>query len=1576
MIVDLAPDVPAGARGHHPHRPPQPAARPLRRRRRGLQQGGQRLRPGPRRDRRHPHHARRAGPLLQRADRQAGQGLRRGLGAPAHRRQVGLGPAGRGRGARPGAWRSTAPRQDLADSLGVIGRVEALLSRGGGLDAAPLARDGWINADAIENGTMRARGRIAERADDLAAPRLPRRPPRRAGAAAPGARRRSRPASTRCRRTPDEVERHARRMRAPGGPGREGRLPARHADRRGRGLGGRHRGLAERAPLRARCRRRPGGPSSPPSCASIATSSPATTSRCAPCARRSRQARDAVGGTRPGGRRRRPAPRVPGAAGAGAGPGPPAAPVLAPAEAEELSRGEALLARLDQTDAAAERLKERFAEAAVRRAATVGEWLAAERAGLVGAAGVAGHRLRRGRGHHRPHRLPLLQRRARPVLPAGAQGRRRHRRRGLVAQAGAGRQDPAALAAEGRRARRPSTATSSGCCGRSTSAGLAPRRRLLGLALAVALAPAVAARRRAGQRLPLLPRPRPAGRRRRRRRRRRTRRIPRPPPAAPGPEGLRGVAAALRGRGPRATAARSRRRCRSSSSERAPLRRRALRAGHRRSRGAGAGRARGRPSPASRSSSRATRTTRSSRPTPCSAWPSSTTRRPTTTSAWPPSSSARRPGGPSPRGASRPPEPMKSYAPSIALYQRLITGFPDYQFTHGIHYLLAYCLGEMGQGQEAQAAYQALIERFPASPYVPEAWVRLGDWYFDEVEANSLLQAADAFSKMYAYPEHPLYARAIYKLGWTYYRMDDYQQAVDSFTRLLDFYVARAGQAGREARRRRLARGHPVHRHQLRRRARGAAWRRPGPSSPALGGRPYEAEVFTRLGDVYFDETKYAAGGGGLPGGAGARPALARRAAHPGQDRAGLVARPPLRPRGGGARRRWCDAYAEGTPWWETEQGRPRPGRLGARPLREEPDSAPPASTTPRPSSTRPRGKLEEAVAEYRLAAKAYGDYLARFPHSKQAHELTYNHADCLYNALDFEQAARVYAAVRDDPADDKYLAEAAVSAVISWEGEVTRLQRAGAAPERKVLLSTDRKERSERRAEPLPDGLPEPGARLRRLPGPARRAPSRRPPWPTRPARSSTSTATSTRRAAASRRWWARWPDHRRGPVRGQPDHRELPDHEGLGGGGGGLGPPAVGRRWPRTRPSTPRLQKFKLGGRFNRAMQLMEAKQCEPAAALFLALVAEEPRHEFADKALYNAASCYEGGPPLRDARSGSTSASASSTRSRSLADEALFRVGFNAENTYDFEKAVDRYLAAGGAVPEVQAPQGRALQRRPLAGEPAALRRRRPPPSRATPRPTRTPRTPPAPSSTPPSSTRRPRTGGRRSRRSRSSTSASPGPRSTSCWSSRSSRSRWRWRELKDEKAARAGYARHAGRVRRAAASSRRPAPRAAAAAAEARFRLAEFEFEKYDAITLPATTDPKKLKRALEAKFAEAKRVAPLYDEVGKLQAARLDPGRLLPQGLPAGAAGPDHLRGAGRRPSSRRRGTRSTWPPTRTAWPSSPSPTRTRPSRSTSQAIEAARKLHVKNEWTKKIGESLARYRPARVPGPQGGQGRA
>ncbi len=909
-------------------------------------------------------------------------------------------------------------------------------------------------------------------------------------------------------------------------------------------------------------------------------------------------------------------------------------------------------------------------------------------------------------------------------------------------------------------------------------------------------------------------------------------------------------------------------------------------------------------------------------------------------------------------GRDPPPEPMKSYAPSIALYQRLITGFPDYKFTHGIYYLLAYCLGEMGQGQEAQDAYQALIERFPTSPFVPEAWVRLGDWHFDEVAANSLLQAADAFSKMYAYPDHPLYARAIYKLGWTYYRMDDFEQAVDSFTRLLDFYVAKAARTGEKP-------GGDVWPEAIQYTAISFADDRWGGVAKAKaffaarGGRPYEAEIFSKLGDVFYDETKFSAAVEAY------KVVLERDPLSPDAPRIqGKIvlawSRDRRFDREAIERQALVDAFSEGTAWWEKNRGDPDLV-ASVRDLTEKSLMRAASFHHAQAQQFKSEGKLEEAVSQYRIAAKAYGDYLARFPHSKQAHELTYNYADCLYNALAFERAARTYAAVRDDPADDRYWTESAVSAVISWEGEVVRLQRAGLLPDRKVLLSTDRKE----------------GERLERLPLPevyqdlvrdsdvfvARRGDA----------------AQAATLAFKAGEVFYRYNDFDEARCRFQEVVERWPASEVAQFAANLIIESYLAMKdWKAVEEYSARLQsaqvarnpalyaslqKFKLGGRFKRAMQLMDEKQYEPAAALFIALVQDDPKHEFADKALYNAASCYEGARRFESALRLYERISVEYPKA-ALADEALFRVGFNAENTYDFEKAVDRYVLLVEKYPRSKhrkdalynaARAQENLQRYDAAAAGFVRYARAYPGAEDA---------------------------------ARTQFHAALIYEKTGEWrreiaalrdfNKRFDRSKERellvqaqlkialaWRALKVEKEARAGYI---ATVAEFARRGLKPetAPRAAAAAAEARFRLAEYDFEKYDAIALPATSDPKKLKRALAAKFAEAKRVAPLYDEVSRYRrpdwilAAFYRKAYLLERLAQT-------IYDAPVPPEFKKAGNEEYLAAYQDGLAQFAQPYEDQAVTVYVQAIENARKLHVKNEWTKKIGESLARYRPREYP---------
>jgi TolA-binding protein len=909
-------------------------------------------------------------------------------------------------------------------------------------------------------------------------------------------------------------------------------------------------------------------------------------------------------------------------------------------------------------------------------------------------------------------------------------------------------------------------------------------------------------------------------------------------------------------------------------------------------------------------------------------------------------------------GREPPLEPLKSYAPSIALYQRLLTVFPDYRFNHGVSYLLAYCLGEMGQGLEAQAAYQALIQRYPTSAFVPEAWIRLGDWHFDDVAADSLRQAASAFSMLYAYPEHPLYARAVYKLGWTAYRMDDFQQAVESFANLLDFYVARARRSGEKP-------GGDVWPEAIQYTAISFTDQKWGGVEKAKaffaarGAPPYQAEVFGKMGDVYYEETRFAAAVEAY------RVVLEQDPLSPDAPRIqGKIvlawARDRRFDREVEERRALVDAFSEGSPWWLRNRGDPDLVAT-VRDLVEKSLMRVATYHHAQAQQLKAEGKPEAAEDQYRAAAKGYGDYLARFPHAKQANQLAYSHADCLYNAKDFERAARAYAAVRDNPADDRYWSEAALSAVLSWEGEVSRLQRAGELPVRRVLLSADRQEVGPIKALPLPgvyqDLVRDSDVYVGRR-GDAAQSPT-----------------LAFKAAEVFYRYddldearcrfeevVGRWPSTEVAPFAANliiESFLAVKDWKSVEAAAARLQASPVARQ-PALQAS---LQKFKLGGRFNGAMQLMDERQYEPAAALFLALVQEDPRHEFADKALYNAASCYEGARRFESALRMYERLSLEYPKS-ALADEALFRVGFNAENTYDFEKAVDRYVLLVEKYPKSKhrkdalynaARAQENLQRYDAAAAAFARYAKAYPDAEDA---------------------------------ARTQFHAALIYEKTGEWrreidalqdfNKRFGASREHellvqsrlkialaWRQLKDQKAAKAGYA---STVAEFARLELKPetAPGAAAAAAEARFRLAEFDFEKYDAIAVPASTDPKKLQKALESKLAEAKRVAPLYDEVSRYKrpdwtlAAFYRKAYLLERLAQTIYEAPVPA-------EFKRPGNEEYLAAYQDGLAQFAQPYEDQAVTVYVQAIEAARKLHVKNEWTRKIGESLARYRPREYP---------
>jgi hypothetical protein len=131
-----------------------------------------------------------------------------------------------------------------------------------------------------------------------------------------------------------------------------------------------------------------------------------------------------------------------------------------------------------------------------------------------------------------------------------------------------------------------------------------------------------------------------------------------------------------------------------------------------------------------------------------------------------------------------------------------------------------------------------------------------------------------------------------------------------------------------------------------------------------------------------------------------------------------------------------------------------------------------------------------------------------------------------------------------------------------------------------------------------------------------------------------------------------------------------------------------------------------------------------------------------------------------------------------------------------------------------------------------------------------------------------------------------------------------------------------------------------------------------------LAIPATTNAKKLKQALNAKLVELKEVAPLHNEVERYKrpdwtlAAFFRQAHLLErlaQTLYDAPVPPEFKRNEEYLAAYQDQLARFAQPYEEQAV------------QVYVQALHAARELHVTNEWTKKIQESLARYRPREYP---------
>ncbi|WAS94702.1 tetratricopeptide repeat protein [Nannocystis punicea] len=145
---------------------------------------------------------------------------------------------------------------------------------------------------------------------------------------------------------------------------------------------------------------------------------------------------------------------------------------------------------------------------------------------------------------------------------------------------------------------------------------------------------------------------------------------------------------------------------------------------------------------------------------------------------------------------------------AVKLYKALVTdpGLSKYKRLDEALYFYAFELGQLKREQEMKDAYIRLIQDYPNSQYIPNAYLSFADYYFNQSKIGDALQL---YEKVITFKDSPVYAYALYKMAWCH--LNPVGTADPRYDLSLDFFVKTItatleGRAGSEANAKQLRR--------------------------------------------------------------------------------------------------------------------------------------------------------------------------------------------------------------------------------------------------------------------------------------------------------------------------------------------------------------------------------------------------------------------------------------------------------------------------------------------------------------------------------------------------------------------------------------------------------------------------------------------------------------------------------------------------------------------------------------------------------------------------------------------------
>ncbi|HEY0684823.1 MAG TPA: tetratricopeptide repeat protein [Steroidobacter sp.] len=125
---------------------------------------------------------------------------------------------------------------------------------------------------------------------------------------------------------------------------------------------------------------------------------------------------------------------------------------------------------------------------------------------------------------------------------------------------------------------------------------------------------------------------------------------------------------------------------------------------------------------------------------------------------------------------------------AIALYDQLLSEYPTYEHNDKVLYQKSRAYDELGRTEEAMQTMERLIAEHPESRYIDEVQFRRAEYFFTRRKFREAEGAYEAIIALGARSEY--YELALYKLGWTLYKQEFYDEALHRYVALLDHKVS------------------------------------------------------------------------------------------------------------------------------------------------------------------------------------------------------------------------------------------------------------------------------------------------------------------------------------------------------------------------------------------------------------------------------------------------------------------------------------------------------------------------------------------------------------------------------------------------------------------------------------------------------------------------------------------------------------------------------------------------------------------------------------------------------------------